>query len=112
MYLRHVASAVVGSAVLCFGCTPDHAQSSSAAPVVREAAEHDEHDQKIEMKDVPPVVLDSVKQSMPNAKITEAEKEIQKGKTVYSFDVVDGAKKYDVDVAEDGKILKTEEDKD
>jgi uncharacterized membrane protein YkoI len=72
----------------------------------------DEKEQKIKIEDVPPAVLKAVKEAIPGGKITEAETDMKDGKKIYSFDVQIGGKEYDVDVSEDGKILKTEEDKD
>ena len=71
-----------------------------------------EKEVKIEIKDLPTAVTDAVKKAMPDGKITEAETEKKDGKTVYSLDVKVGEKEFDVVVSEDGKILKTEEDKD
>jgi len=72
----------------------------------------DEKEQKIKIEDVPPAVLKAVKEALPTGKITEAEIDMKDGKKIYSFDVQVGGKEYDVDVSEDGKILKQEEDKD
>jgi hypothetical protein len=55
-------------------------------------------------------VTAAVKGAMPSGTITEAEKEMYKGKLVYSLDVRDGAKEYDVIVTPDGQILSSKLD--
>jgi uncharacterized membrane protein YkoI len=72
----------------------------------------EEKEQKIDIKDLPAAVTEAVKAAFPTGKITEAEIEKKDGKTIYSLDVKVGEKEYDVDLSEDGKILKQEEDKD
>ena len=74
--------------------------------------EKKEKEIKVEIKDLPAAVTEAIKKAMPDGKITEAEKEMKGGKTIYSLDVTNGGKEYDVEVSEDGKILKTEEEKD
>lgn len=38
-------------------------------------------------------------------KVTESEKEVQGGKTVYSFDAEVGGKEWDIVIAEDGTLI-------
>jgi uncharacterized membrane protein YkoI len=86
--------------------------SGSIRALADKEEKKDEKEQKIKIEDVPPAVLKAVKDALPGGKITEAETDMKDGKKIYSFDVQIGGKEYDVDVSEDGKILKQEEDKD
>ncbi|CAN5567508.1 hypothetical protein BH09PLA1_BH09PLA1_04460 [soil metagenome] len=67
-------------------------------------------EQRVEVNTLPVNVTAAVKGAMPNGTITEAEKEMRNGKLVYSLDVKDGGKEYDVVVSPDGQILSTKQD--
>jgi hypothetical protein len=67
-------------------------------------------EQRIDVNALPLNVTAAVKGAMPNGTITEAEKEMYKGKLVYSLDVRDAGKEYDVIVTPDGQILSSKVD--
>lgn len=64
-------------------------------------------DERVDVNALPINVSAAVKGVMPNAVITSAKKEPRRGKVVYSLDVKDGQKSYEVVVAPDGTILST-----
>ena len=73
-------------------------------------SDHSSTEQHVDVNTLPINVTAAVKGVLPNGVITEAEKETRKGKLVYSLDVKDGEKKYDVIVAPDGQVLSTKEE--
>jgi uncharacterized membrane protein YkoI len=90
-------------------CSPD---TGSNKVIADKDERKDATEQKIKIEDVPPAVLQAVKETLPTGKITETETETKDGKKIYNFDVQVGSKVYDLDVSEDGKILHQAEDKD
>lgn len=64
------------------------------------------HEVKITMEQVPAAVKATFDREAKGGKITELEKEVEKGKTVYSADITVDGKQYDVKVADDGTLLK------
>jgi uncharacterized membrane protein YkoI len=80
----------------------------------KEKKEEKEIEETVPMNMVPQAVLDAVKKEVPNGTITEAELEAKHGHIMYSFDVKDGAMKYDVKITVDGKFFskKVDDDKD
>jgi hypothetical protein len=86
--------------------------ASSGCKIVGDDGEdRDAPEQQVEVSALPLNVTAAVKGVMPNGVITEAEKETRKGKMVYSLDVKDGAKEYDVIVSPEGQILETKQEK-
>ena len=65
-------------------------------------------ERKIKAADVPRPVVDAVKKKYPRAKLVGFEQETEQGKLIYEVAVKAGARKIDVDVAPDGKILAEE----
>jgi len=63
---------------------------------------------KIEAADVPAKVMDPVKARFPTAEFTNIEKEVEKGDTVYDFEMKMDGKKYEADVKDDGTIMEIE----
>jgi len=73
---------------------------------------HESKDEvKVAMGDVPAPVKATLEKEAAGGKVTEVEKEMKNGKTVYSADVTtkDG-KKWDVVVGEDGKLISKDKD--
>jgi uncharacterized membrane protein YkoI len=65
-------------------------------------------EEKVPLDKVPKAVLDAVKARFPNAKLIQAEKETENGKTVYEIGIKDKDQKIDVTVTPDGKIAEIE----
>ncbi|MHC5541014.1 PepSY domain-containing protein [Singulisphaera rosea] len=75
-----------------------------AAGVVARA----DDEETIAVKDLPKAVTDAVHAKFPKAKLTEASKEKEDGKTVYEVGLEDNGVKIDVAVSAKGKILEIE----
>jgi len=70
------------------------------------------HETPVAMADLPAAVKATLDKETAGGKVTEVEKEMKDGKTVYSADAEVGGKYWDITVAEDGKLIsKTEETK-
>jgi uncharacterized membrane protein YkoI len=89
--MRHVA---LGGLAIC---------ALALAALAAQAAE-----EKVDLKDVPKAVLDAVKAKFPGAKLKEASKEKDKGKTVYELSIQHEGHKIDVSLTSDGKIVSIE----
>ena len=74
------------------------------------SSENSKGESHVDVNALPLNVTAAVKGVMPSGTITEAEKEIYKNKLVYSLDVKDGEKEYDVIVTPEGQILSTKLD--
>jgi hypothetical protein len=61
-------------------------------------------EQKVPLDKVPKPVLDAVKKRFPKAKLVEAAKETEGGKTEYEVSIKDGETSIDVTLTPDGKI--------
>ena len=61
--------------------------------------------------DVPPAVRATLEREAGGGKITEVEKEVKNGKTVYSADLMVNGVAWDICVAEDGTVLSKEKEK-
>ncbi len=66
----------------------------------------------VRMTDLPAAVKATLDKETAGGKVTEIEREMKDGKTVYSADAEVGGKYWDITIAEDGKLIsKTEEKK-
>src|SRR5689334_5050631 len=65
----------------------------------------------VAMKDLPAAVRATLDKEAAGGKVTEVEKEMKDGKTVYSADIEVGGKAWDVVVGEDGKLISKELEK-
>lgn len=63
-----------------------------------------EHEQKVAMNDVPPAVRATLEHEAAGT-VTESEKEIEHGRTVYEFHVAGAGGQWKVHIAEDGTLL-------
>jgi hypothetical protein len=66
-------------------------------------------ERKVKESDVPKAALDAVKKKYPTAKLTGFSKEEDDGKTHYEVTLEEGARRLDVDLSPEGKILVEEE---
>lgn len=72
----------------------------------------DSKETPVAMTELPAAVKATLDKETAGGKVTESEKEMKDGKTVYSFDAEVGGKYWDIMIAEDGKLIsKTEETK-
>ncbi len=65
----------------------------------------------VAMKDLPAAVRATLDRETAGGKVTEVEKEMKDGKTVYSADAEVGGKSWDITIAEDGKLISKELEK-
>jgi hypothetical protein len=85
------------NSIFCDGCRDDEDEGK------------DEHEQNVEMKDLPPVVQKTIQDS--GGAVTNIEKESEDSKTHYSADVKkDDGNKMEIKVAEDGNLIKVSPD--
>jgi len=66
---------------------------------------------KVALTDVPPAVRATLEREAGGGKITEVEREVKDGKTIYSADIESGGAAWDVVVGEDGKLISKEQEK-
>jgi uncharacterized membrane protein YkoI len=72
----------------------------------------DEAEVEVAGADLPSAVVDAVHDKFPEAKILEAEKEVEDGQTLYEVEIDDNGDELEVEVTADGKILEVESDND
>ncbi len=65
-------------------------------------------EQTISMAEVPPAVKATLDREAKGGQVTESEKEMKNGKTVYSFDAKVDGKAWDIVIAEDGVLISKE----
>jgi hypothetical protein len=75
--------------------------------------EHGEHAKEVAvtMNEVPPAVRATLDREAAGGKVTEIEKEMKKGHTVYSADLLVHGEAWDITVAEDGTVVSKEREK-
>ncbi len=74
--------------------------------------EEDEQDVKVSLDQVPAAVKATLEKESQGARIEEIEKETEDGKTVYSVEILKGKEKSEIEISEDGKVLKRETEED
>jgi hypothetical protein len=67
-------------------------------------------EQKISLDEVPTAVKDAVKKKFPSAKLEQAEKEVENGKTTFELVIKDEGKKITVSLKDDGTIVEIEKE--
>ena len=65
----------------------------------------------VALNDVPAAVRATLEREAGGGKITEVEKEVKMGKTVYSADLMVNGVAWDICVSEDGRVLSKEKEK-
>lgn len=73
------------------------------------AAEKDD-DQKVTLDQCPTAVQKTLNEQAKGGTIDEIEKETEDGKVIYSAEITKDGKTYDVEVGEDGTLIKSEAD--
>ncbi len=88
----------------------------AAAPTGLRAADapvetkEDEGEVKVKMEDCPKAVQETLKKEAGSGTIKEIVRETEKGKLIYSADVVIDSKPYEINIAEDGTLISKEID--
>lgn len=72
---------------------------------------HEEKEVPVAMNDMPAAVRATLDRESAGGTVTEVEKEVKKGKTVYSADMVINGVAWDIEVAEDGTVISKEKEK-
>ncbi len=68
-------------------------------------------EQKVTLAEVPQAVKTTLDRETKGGTVTESEKEVRDGKTIYSFDAKLDGKEWDITIAEDGKLISKELEK-
>ena len=85
----------------------EKAASKKAAP--KAAAKAEAGETKLEKKDVPAAVIAAFEMTYPKATMKGFSKEVEKGKTVYEVESVEGKMTRDATYSADGKVMVVEE---
>jgi uncharacterized membrane protein YkoI len=87
--------------------------AATALSVVPAAlAEAEENEQKVTVDQLPPAVRKTLEKEAAGGKILEIEKERERGKTVYEAQIIKNGQKWEIEIAEDGKVLDREQEND
>lgn len=68
-------------------------------------------EERVEVSTLPAPVRATLDRETAGGKVTESEREVKNGKTVYSFDAEVGGKLWDIAIAEDGTLISKEVEK-
>ncbi|MBS0198175.1 MAG: hypothetical protein JSR77_15585 [Planctomycetes bacterium] len=71
---------------------------------------HEENETAVSMNEVPAAVRATLERESAGGKVTEIEKEMKDGKTIYSADVEIKGVAWDISVAEDGTVISKEKE--
>jgi len=71
----------------------------------------EESEQAVTMEQLPAPVAATLSREAAGGKVTELEKEMKHGKVVYSADVEQNGKTWDVTIAEDGTLMSKKQEK-
>ena len=72
----------------------------------------DDNEEKVALEDVPAVVTEAALAKLPGIVFSEAEKETKDGTVIYELEGTLDGKKYEIEVKEDGTVVKVEEEDD
>jgi hypothetical protein len=75
---------------------------------VSSGGRHEDKEVPIAMGDVPAAVRATLERESAGGKVTEVEKEVKKGRTIYSADMTINGADWDIAVAEDGTVISKE----
>ncbi len=65
----------------------------------------DDKSVKVKIEDLPEAVRKTLKREAGDGKIKEIEKETEDGKTIYEAEVIIDGSKYEIEIAENGKLI-------
>ena len=81
----------------------------SADGIVREIEPAGSEEHPISASDLPQLVRAAVEATVPGSRITEAVRELVREQVIYDIEVDVRGRKFDLEIAEDGTVLKVEE---
>jgi uncharacterized protein YpmB len=61
--------------------------------------------QDVTIDQLPPAVRATVDKETSGGQITDIERDLEQGKVIYEVEFTSGGKEYELDIAEDGKLL-------
>jgi hypothetical protein len=61
--------------------------------------------QDVKLEELPPAVKATVEQETKGGQITDIERDNEKGQVIYEVEFTSEGKEYELDIAEDGKLL-------
>lgn len=79
--------------------------------LAEEKEEKEANSTVVTLEQLPPAVRKTIEKEAGGNKIEEIEKETENGKTVYEAEVTIDGKEWEIEVAEDGKLISKAEDK-
>jgi hypothetical protein len=88
---------------------------AGAAALIGCASHDGNHEGKevtVAMSDVPAAVRATLERESAGGKVTEVEREMKNGRTVYSADMIVNGVAWDITVAEDGTVISKEKEND
>lgn len=95
-----LAACLIASFAVLQGCTCNGGSETD-----------DENETPVAMNDVPAAVRATLERESAGGKVTEVEKELKNGKTVYSADLTINGVAWDITIAEDGAVISKEKEK-
>jgi hypothetical protein len=72
---------------------------------------HDDDEVPVALSETPAPVQATLERERAGGKVTEVEKEVKDGKTIYSADLEINGEEWDISVAEDGTVISKEREK-
>ena len=91
------------------GAARAHEKATSKKAAPKAAAKAEAGETKLEKKDVPAAVIAAFGKAYPKATMKGFSKEVEKGKTVYEVESVEGKMTRDATYSADGKVMVVEE---
>lgn len=82
----------------------------SAMFVAPAYADDDDPDDNMKVEDLPKAVRDTVVREVKDGKITEIDREDERGRKYFEIEFTQNNRRYEIHVAEDGKLLRRKDD--
>src|SRR4051812_49323738 len=82
----------------------------AALAPARAAEEAKAKEEKIKLEEVPAKIMTAVKQRFPDAEVTSATKEEEKGAIIWDIELKAGDKKNEMDIKDDGTVVEVEKE--
>jgi len=111
-----VLAAVLGFSALCCAsavkAADDQDDDKTEMKDGKDADDENEQDDRVAVSDLPKAVADAAAAAQSGGKITEADKESENGSVVYSVNVTNNGKKFEVKIDASGKVISNKVDDD
>ena len=105
---------VMGLSALCFvpAVRAGGGQDDDKTEVKDGKDDDNDQDEHVAVSDLPKAVVDATTAAQSGGKITEADKEEENGAVVYSLNVTNNGKKYEIKVDASGNVISNKVDDD